>query len=110
MKKFVIAIAALMAFGAAVETVAVANNSATRVEIESTSTGRRYTCTGNNVILRTGPGKQYSQVRTEWGRVYLNKGDWCFSTGRAQNGYMPVTAGLEGYGDVYGWISTRYIR
>lgn len=107
MKKTLFALFALIALGTTFDAVAVANSTAAT---SSEVVGRHYTVTGNRVILRSGPGKNYRQVHTMAGPVYFYKGDWVFPTGKAKNGYMPIVAGLEGHGDVSGWISVQYIR
>lgn len=66
---------------------------------------RQVVITGNHVLARSGPGKNYSCMRYEDGSiVYLNRGDVLNTTGNYQNGYYQME------GPSYFWVSAQYVR
>lgn len=96
------------------EETTISSNEATPVKStvnsDSNSEGivNAFRCTGNQVICRTGPGKQYSQVIYDGQRMYLNKGDIVLDGHRVKNGYRLVFFPGEGEGDF--WIATQYLK
>lgn len=81
-----------------------------------------YRVTGDRVIARTGPGKQYKQAtysnQAFDGRpAYLYKEDVMEGAGEVRNGYMKVVycdcnGGEENtsFDDDYAWVSVQYLK
>ena len=71
-----------------------------------------YVCTGNNVNVREGPGKNYPIFDVEQGRKrQLFKGDVVTNMGKKKNGFVLVNGPLEWGGDERdGWVSAQYLR
>jgi len=71
-----------------------------------------FVCTGNNVNVRTGPGKNYSVYdnNTDHKRQ-LSKGDVVINCGKKKNGFYLIQGPLEWGGDERdGWVSAQYLR
>ena len=71
-----------------------------------------YVCTGNNVNVRTGPGKNYAvyDSNTDHKRQ-LSKGDVVANRGKKKNGFCLIQGPLEWGGDERdGWVSAQYLR
>ena len=72
-----------------------------------------FVCTGNNVNVRTGPGKSYS-VYDDYGngtKRQLFKGDVVSNCGKKKNGFCLIQGPLEWGGDERdGWVSSQYLR
>ena len=80
-------------------------------EVLAESQGYRtaYKVTGDRVIYRSGPGKQYGQVRDLGGRpVYFNKGDILLpGNGGVRNGFRNVGIPND---ELDGWVSVKYLK
>lgn len=107
MKKFLFVLVALTCCSVATEwaTIDAAQTNEIRRYVDA------YKVTGDRVILRSGPGKQYAQKRNYEGRaIYFYKGDIL----------LPGPKGVRnGYRDVYvpnsdaeygGWVSVQYLQ
>ena len=71
-----------------------------------------YVCTGNNVNVRTGPGKNYAvyDSNTDHKRQ-LSKGDVVANRGKKKNGFCLIQGPVEWGGDERdGWVSAQYLR
>ena len=71
-----------------------------------------FVCTGNNVNVRTGPGKNYPvyDSNTDHKRQ-LSKGDVVSNKGKRKNGFCLIQGPLEWGGDERdGWVSAQYLR
>ncbi len=78
-----------------------------------------YACTGNNVNVRKGPGKQYGVIRQIWKGCGVGDGfvDCEHETGnyvieyrgKKRNGFILVAVLGEGI-NIEGWISAQYLR
>lgn len=107
MKKFLFVLMALTCSSAASEwaTVEAAQTNEILRYVDA------YMVTGNRVILRSGPGKQYPQVRDYDGRgVYFNKGAIMLPGPKGvRNGYRQV---YEPNSDecYTGWIAVQYLK
>ena len=75
---------------------------------------RGYVCTGNNVNVRTGPGKSYPIYDGGYGpggKRQLFKGDVVLDCGKKKNGFCLIIGALEWGGDERdGWVSAQYLR
>ena len=73
---------------------------------------RGFVCTGNNVNVRTGPGKNYSVMDVQIGqKKQLFKGDVVRYFGKKKNRFCLVAGPLEWGGDEReGWVSAQYLR
>ena len=75
---------------------------------------RGFVCTGNHVNVRTGPGKNYPVVGTDFNakdKVQLMKGTVVTDEGKRKNGFCLIGQGLEWGGDERGgWVSAQYLR
>ena len=75
-----------------------------------------YRCTGDNVNVRTGPGKNYAVLSDDCFLMYvqLEKGETVRSRGAALNGFIPVTciavSTASGAFPVKGWVSAQYLK
>ena len=71
-----------------------------------------FVCTGNNVNVRTGPGKNYAVYDVNIGRKrQLSKGDVVEYRGKKKNGFCLIQGPLEWGGDERdGWVSAQYLR
>ena len=71
-----------------------------------------FVCTGNNVNVRTGPGKNYAIYDTGDGhKRQLSKGDVVANRGKKKNGFCLIQGPLEWGGDERdGWVSAQYLR
>ncbi len=71
-----------------------------------------FVCTGNNVNVRTGPGKKYAVYDVNIGRKrQLSKGDVVENRGKKKNGFCLIQGPLEWGGDERdGWVSAQYLR
>lgn len=73
-----------------------------------------FVCTGNNVNVRTGPGKNYPVYdvgKGTNGKRQLFKGDVVRDCGQRKNGFCLVQGALEWGGDERdGWVSAQYLR
>ncbi len=73
---------------------------------------RGYVCTGDNVNIRKGPGKNYA-VKSDYGygKLQLFKGTVVVSLGKKQNGFCYIRKyGWQGDWDATGWVSAQYLR
>ena len=71
-----------------------------------------FVCTGNNVNVRTGPGKNYAvyDSNTDHKRQ-LSIGDVVKNRGKKKNGFCLIKGPLEWGGDERdGWVSAQYLR
>lgn len=75
-----------------------------------------YVCTGSNVNVRTGPGKNYSVMYgaggahcTE-GRVQLGKGELVYNEGVKRNGFIKVSSPYAWMCYENGWVSAQYLK
>ncbi len=76
-----------------------------------------YRCTGDNVNVRKGPGKNYAVITNEGflTKCQLFKGDVVKYAGKAKNGFTYVKflncgqTGASCYPD-HGWVSTQYLK
>lgn len=65
-----------------------------------------YKVTGDRVIFRTGPGKQYRQLNG----IYFYKGDILLPGGKGvKNGYRHVYI-PNGNPDEVGWVAVQYLK
>ena len=79
-----------------------------------------YVCTGSNVNIRTGPGKNYNVVD----QLEKNEGiityyadnpaittynSFIFSERQKQNGFIKISRYLQGL-ETVGWVSAQYLR
>lgn len=75
---------------------------------------RGYVCTGNNVTVRKGPGKNYGAASQGFGNILgpLSKGTVVKYAGKKRNGFVYVQLSIEGidYTNDKGWVPERYIR
>lgn len=75
---------------------------------------RGYVCTGNNVNVRTGPGKNYPVYdagKGTNGKRQLFKGDVVADKGKRKNGFCLIQGALEWGGDERdGWVAAQYLR
>lgn len=71
-----------------------------------------FVCTGNNVNVRTGPGKNFAVYDVGDGhKRQLSKGDVVANCGKKENGFCLVQGPLEWGGDERdGWVSAQYLR
>ena len=75
-----------------------------------------YKCTGNNVNVRTGPGKNYAVMygaggaKCMEGRVQLFKGELVFNEGVKRNGFIKVSASGPTLCWEEGWVSAQYLK
>ena len=71
-----------------------------------------FVCTGNNVNVRKGPGKQYAIYDVEYGhKRQLMKGDIVANEGKRENGFCLISGPREWGGDERdGWVSSQYLR
>ncbi|MBP5387688.1 MAG: hypothetical protein J6Y97_09945 [Prevotella sp.] len=71
-----------------------------------------FVCTGNNVNVRTGPGKNYKVYDIGNGhKRQLFKGDVVANCGKKKNGFCLIQGPLEWGGDERdGWVSAQYLR
>ena len=71
-----------------------------------------FVCTGNNVNVRTGPGKKYAVYDVNIGRKrQLSKGDVVENRGKKKNGFCLIQGPLEWGGDERdGWVSAQYLH
>lgn len=77
-----------------------------------------FICTGNNVNVRKGPGKNFSILREQSERQdfwQLSKNEIVRYLGKKKNGYMYVEAmcpvqGSMGYTVEKGWVYARYFK
>lgn len=70
-----------------------------------------FVCTGNNVNLRTGPGRNYQVVIEDYGnKVQLFKGDVITNLGQKKNGFCKVSVYVYRSGDYVGWVPAQYLK
>ena len=71
-----------------------------------------FVCTGNNVNVRTGPGKNHAVYDSDTGhKRQLSKGDVVANRGKKENGFCLIQGPLEWGGDERdGWVSAQYLR
>jgi uncharacterized protein YgiM (DUF1202 family) len=71
-----------------------------------------FVCTGNNVNVRTGPGKNFPIYDIDTGnKRQLSKGKVVANCGKKENGFCLVRGPLEWGGDEReGWVSAQYLR
>lgn len=77
------------------------------------SAQKYYVCTGENVYLRTGPGKNYKPYYLGYDTTpyyMLWKGETVESLGQVKNGYHHVRISCDANGYIYGWVATQYLR
>ena len=72
-----------------------------------------FVCTGDNVNVRKGPGKNYPV--DNWGIVgykrQLMKGDVVENLGKSKNGFCLICGPLKYNGEASeGWVSAQYLR
>lgn len=66
-------------------------------------------CTGYNVYLRKGPGKNYAYVKRSNGKpLYANDPDEFEYLGVTKNGYHKIRAWVSSDRYIVAWISARY--
>ena len=80
----------------------------------------QYVCTGNNVNMRKGPGKNYGVIRQIWkgcgvGDGYIEcdheTGNYeILYRGKKKNGFIYVEIVGEGMFDAVGWMSAQYLK
>ncbi len=86
-----------------------------------------YVSIGSHVNIRTGPGKNYNVVLTEYGeKIQLDKNEgiityyndnpavttynsFVFSEGQKRNGFIKIRRYLMGH-ETIGWVSAQYLR
>ena len=75
---------------------------------------RGYVCTGNNVNVRTGPGKNYSVVVYNSAVTQMFKGCVAQNLGKKRNGFIYVgfldRSFLPSIIPIKGWVSAQYLR
>ncbi|MBR5084165.1 MAG: SH3 domain-containing protein [Prevotella sp.] len=73
--------------------------------------GKGFVCTGNNVNVRTGPGKNYAvyDSNTDHKRQ-LSKGDVVEYRGIKKNGFILIRQLGWGEDEREGWVSAQYLR
>jgi uncharacterized protein YgiM (DUF1202 family) len=73
---------------------------------------RGFVVTGNNVNLRTGPGKNYKVVVSLYHdeRIRFNKGALLVDLGQKKNGFCKVSYFIHQEGDYEGWVSAKYLK
>lgn len=71
-----------------------------------------FVCTGNNVNVRKGPGKNYAVYDSNTDHIrQLSKGDVVINRGKKKNGFCLIQGPLEWGGDERdGWVSAQYLR
>lgn len=72
-----------------------------------------YVCTGDNVNVRTGPGKQYGNVMyniARPSRAQLFKGQQVEYLGVTKNGFMKVAHPDNIWQGEVGWVSAQYLK
>ena len=71
-----------------------------------------FVCTGNNVNVRTGPGKNYAVYDINTGhKRQLSKGDVVVNRRKKKNRFCLIQGPLEWGGDErVGWVSAQYLR
>lgn len=71
-----------------------------------------YVCTGNNVNVRTGPGKSYTVYDAGTGhKRQLQKGDVVEDCGKKENGFCLIQGPLGwGTDERDGWVSSQFLR
>ena len=73
-----------------------------------------FVCTGNNVNVRTGPGKNYPvyDYNKETGyKRQIFKGDVVADEGKRKNGFCLISGPLEWGGDERdGWVSAQFLK
>ena len=72
-----------------------------------------YVCTGDNVNVRTGPGKQYPNVMhniARPSRAQIFKGQEVEYLGVTKNGFMKVSHPDDIWQGGTGWVSAQYLR
>ena len=77
------------------------------------SAQKYYVCTGENVYLRTGPGKNYKPYYLGYDTTpyyMLWKGETVENLGQVKNGYRHVRISCDANGYIYGWVATQYLR
>lgn len=84
------------------------------ISITASAQDKGFVCTGNNVNIRKGPGKNYPVLENGAGtngKLQLFKGNVVTDYGKRKNGFCLVSAALEWGGDErQGWVSARYLR
>ena len=72
-----------------------------------------YICTGQNVNVRTGPGKNYPLAKEDFSeeKCQLDKGQLVVYMGKKKNGffYVDVSSMITEY-HCRGWVSAQYLR
>ncbi|MBQ9164221.1 MAG: hypothetical protein IJ163_05540 [Bacteroidaceae bacterium] len=75
---------------------------------------RGFVCTGNNVNVRKGPGKNYgfvceldNDIKT---KVQMFKGSVAVNLGKRRNGFCYVRYIYNTVGEFTGWVSAQYLR
>lgn len=72
---------------------------------------RGFVCTGDNVNVRTGPGKNYPNVGAQYGyKIHLNKGDVVDNQGKSKNGFNNIHYSPMNADEWMGWVSSQYLR
>ena len=73
-----------------------------------------YFCSGDNVNVRKGPGKNYGVIygESQGAYVQLFKKQGAESDGKIKNGFVHVKAyyGPTGAQSVWGWVSLQYMK
>ena len=83
----------------------------------SMSAQKYFVCTGNNVTVRTGPGKNYKVIRG-WGRavvpgqdkIKLGYGELVYNEGVRRNGYIKVSSSSMSVIWENGWIPAILLK
>ena len=113
MKKFLIlsAVVAVTALTTSFVVKGVSDKQATDIQ-KTEGSVKAYRVTGDRVIVRKGPGKQYGQVQSCGRPYYVNKGDIMLPGYKGvKNGYRYVyEPGTEDDQNRYGWVSTQYLK
>lgn len=82
----------------------------------SVNAQKMFVCTGNNVIVRTGPGKNYKAVNgvggahCTSGRILLAKGEHVLNGKVMKNGYVKVSCADPSLCWDEGWVASQYLK
>lgn len=70
-----------------------------------------FVCTGDNVNVRTGPGKNYAVYDSDTDhKRQLSKGDVVSYCGKKKNGFILIRELGWGVDERDGWVSAQYLR
>ena len=84
----------------------------------SMSAQKYFICTGTNVNVRTGPGKNYSVMTgsggakcpPEYEKIQLDKGELVYNEGVRRNGFIKVSFAGASMCWEDGWVSAQYLK